>query len=274
MEEISSSIENDAKTQRLLHSTLLNYKQSVLQKMKRKSRNTIRNKLFDQVDLPWPVATKITANLVRSRTGNRGVVDKRIERMKWPNIYNTEGIILTLLQLKEIYTGCDHLSTPLPKNIDLPEYLDFGVRFGSTRIGRDWFMAGDIAKTNLYLFNSAWASFAQPIENFSEMNQAYVIIRDINRRSLIATENFLFGFYRSSISKLKMWKISPIFGSQIKQVPTTDLVSAFGDYSSWKMERCVGGIDENDIFCLLCNEWQRVTLHGNSLILLINKYGI
>lgn len=92
------------------------------------------------------------------------------------------------------------------------------------------------------------------------MNQNYVTIRDVARRRVVATENFLFGYYRSSIHKIKLWKVSNIFGGKVSLVSSEKLKTAFQQFSGWSFERCISGVNQNHLYLLIQNEWQRRTL--------------
>ena len=216
-----------------------------------------------KVELPWPVASKICESLIRIKSSGKTSkpFDKRLDNIKWPTAHNIESVILTLAKLREVYRGCDHVETEVPHELGLPTEFDFKVKFGSKCVGHEWYMAGTESKTTLYLYHLSWSSF-QPIESFESMHQNYIVIKELNRRSVIATQNFLFGYYKSSPEKMKIWKISSIFGRQMQRVPCERLIEEFQLFQNWKIERCQDALLENHIYCLISNEWQRRTLLG------------
>ena len=102
------------------------------------------------------------------------------------------------------------------------ENINFDSKFGSLSLGHGWYRAKSTQRNVIHIFHESWSKF-KPMKSIDDVHLNYGVIRDIQQRTIIATEHFIFGFYHSKPDRLKIWKISSVFGCKMMQIDASQL---------------------------------------------------
>ena len=124
-----------------------------------------------------------------------------------PLVFHAESLLDLLSKIETIYSGCSHVSPVrnvqrksykttgffkprcgiIASKSEFCENIDFDSKFGSLSLGHGWYRAKSTQRNVIHIFHESWSKF-KPMKSIDDVHLNYGVIRDIQQRTIIATE--------------------------------------------------------------------------------------